>query len=741
MADLPSADDILGPAPAAQQAATAHLPSTDDILGPEKAPPSAGMLASLRKLDDKYLGGMGRQAVLAARAVPDAAVGLASMVPDAITSTYQYGKDLANGRKMSPQDFNPFSQQGGYQNPNLPSNQINSALDTVLPSPQTTTEKVAHGVESFMAGAKMPVPGSVATSVGSGVDAAGSALRGGESAASLSPQARGVAPGSIGPGSISPAPQGYGISLPGPTAIPGAPKRGDTNRAADIIKKRLLRDYTPWEEATASVKADNDQGIPTRLTDAGPNTRSTGEILAQKPGEGSTIILNDRNAIAADTKDRVAGRTREALNATPNADSAEDALTGARSANAKRNYEAVRQDSTPVMDPDIWHILEDPNVAKIYQEAQGSNLRARRMLNTAGTTSPPMADLYAQKPVAAPRPNVPEPGVIDTSAMKNPPAAPEPNAPVPGGGETEWVRTGTAPDVRSLDNLQQLMNQKISNLFQAARNGQGGAGNEATALKSLRQQLVDKMKTASPAFKSASESYGDDSEVLEALQRGKQAGKESFFAMDPPQATKYVNGLSDSGQAALRIGVADRLLGAAEMSGRNSNLAADVLGGNRKTELIQTLFGGDEEKFDLFKTALEKENQLFQNNNAIRGGSPTYRRAAAAEDFSDESKLAEGVGKAVSVGSQLHHGWIGAGVHGLIRMMQKATWNPGVAAQAAKILSASDPADALRGLQSMEEAVTAAVPSNLDKAVTGGLKGFQGDNTGNRLKDKYGVMQ
>lgn len=670
------------------------------------------MLASLHKFDDKYLGGMGRQAIMAARAPVDAAVGLAAMPSDAITGAVDYAKDLSNGRKFSWQDINPFSQKGGYRDPNLISNQVGSALDEVLPSPKTTTEKVAHGVESFLSGAKMPLPGSV-----------------GDTAAALAPEARAAAP------------QGYGVNFAGAQGVPGAPRAGDTQRAANIVKKKLLEDYTPWETAAPQVAADNAQGIPTRLTDMSPSTRSTGEVLAQKPGGASATMLSDRGAIAADTKTRIGERVRDSLDAQGDVGTASDELTRARSANAKANYEAVRTDSTPVMDPDIWKILDNPTVAKIYQEAQGSNVRARRMLNDAGVPSPEMAEIYAQKPVAAARPAVPEPGVIDTSAMKNPPAPPEPNAPVPGGGETEWVRTATAPDVQSLNSLQQLMNQKIGALYKAAGNGEGGAGNEASALKMLRNQLQARLKEVAPSFKKASETYGDDSEVMEAITKGRTAGKESFFAMSPEQATKYVNGLSESGQSALRMGVADRLMAAAEMSGRNTNLAADVLGGDRKTELIRTLFGGDEQKFDLFRTALQKESELFQNNNAIRGGSQTYRRLAAAEDFSDQSKAAETAGKIVSVGSQLHHGWVGTATHGLIRLMQRSTWNPSVATQAAKLLSAKDPEDALRGLQSLEESLTTGVPTVTDKVTTGTLKGLVGTNTGNRLKEKYGVLQ
>jgi hypothetical protein len=730
---LPTEEEAFGAAPSAPKG----LPTADEAFGASKAPASNS--STLRQLDEKYLGGMGRQAVLAARAIPDAAIGLASMPIDAYQSTKDYVKERLNGRPFSLQDLNPFSAQGGYRDPNLASNQAGALLNKYLPEPETTTEKVAHGVESFLAGAKMPVPGGVGTAGATGA----------RTAAELAPQARAVTPGAVPMGAQGAAPAGYGINFAGAAAIPGAPKAGDTARAAEIVKKRLLSDYVPWEQGAANVKEANEQGVPLRLTDLGTNTHSTGEVLAQKPGEASSVMLNDRNAILADTKERVGERVRSALDAQGDVGTAEDQLATLRSKNAKENYEAVRNDPQAILDPEIWKILENPDVAATFQNAKNMSGRVRSLDATMGKSTPPLADIYAPrvKPTPEKYPNQ-EPGVIDTSKMRNPPEPPrpnEPNAPVPTANqETDWVRTGTAPDVRTLDFLQRALNTRIGQLYSQARNGvgsQGGEGDLATSLKTARQAIVDRLKDQSPSFKKAMETYGDDTEVMEAMQAGRNGGKDSFFAMSPEQAQSYVSGLSESGKAALRMGVADRLLSAAEMSGRNTNLASDILGGEKKTQILHTLFDGDEQKFDLFRQALEKEALLFRNNNAIRGGSQTYRRLQAGEDFSDASKAAETLGKGFTIASQVSHHWMGAAVHGLIRLMQKPNWNPSVATQTAKILSAKDPADAVAGLQSLEESLTTGVTGNKAKAVVQGTKGLIGDNTGDRLKDKYGVLQ
>src|SRR2546429_522380 len=90
---------------------------------------------------------------------------------------------------------------------------------------------------------------------------------------------------------------------------------------------------------------------------------------------------------------------------------------------------------------------------------------------------------------------------------------PPPLRPPP--GEPQWVRTGTAPDVRSLDYLARRMDNEITRLFAEARKG-GTGGGIAQNLKALRDQLIGRLKQLSPAYKRASEQYGSDSELIDA---------------------------------------------------------------------------------------------------------------------------------------------------------------------------------------------------------------------------------
>ena len=258
--------------------------------------------------------------------------------------------------------------------------------------------------------------------------------------------------------------------------------------------------------ASQVVREANEQGIPLRLTDVGENTKTTGDLLAQRPGASRTTIRADRQGIADDTIERVGERVRDNLNSHGDVGRYGDILEQARGQHAKTNYEAVKNDSQPIMDPDIWHVLENPDVARVYQEALSMDRRVRSVDATMGKQTPPLTTLYA------PHPNAGQP----TTALQ--PAGGTASA--ASLGAQQWVRTQEAPSVRDLDFLQRALNTKVGQLYNQARNGvstQGGEGDLATALKSARNFLVDRLKDTSPSFKKAMETYGDDSEVLTAM--------------------------------------------------------------------------------------------------------------------------------------------------------------------------------------------------------------------------------
>ncbi len=97
---------------------------------------------------------------LSANALAHGVVGAINMIPDAATAAYDFAR---NPHVPSWQEINPFSSQAWPSN--TPSAYADRALDSVLPTPQTTAEKVASvglGMEGGALVPNLPVPGAKA---------------------------------------------------------------------------------------------------------------------------------------------------------------------------------------------------------------------------------------------------------------------------------------------------------------------------------------------------------------------------------------------------------------------------------------------------------------------------------------------------------------------------------------------------------------------------------------------------
>lgn len=627
--------------------------------------------------------GTQRAAALTGRNILQGASNVITAVPDLAQQAYNLYAPRSWQGDIAGQHFG--------KNP-LPSELVNEALNKVAPQPQNAFERYGGALEQGLTG----IGGNA-----------------------------------------------YGLIKGGQQLAEAAP--GSLKKALERLENRLSRDATSFDVASRNVAAANEQGIPLRLTEAGINTQRTGEVLANKPGESQSIIVNDRNAIRADTKERVPDEVRTALSSQGDIGSAEHALMATRSTSAKANYAAVKADTTPVQDAQIDRLLQDPTISKLYQEARARHMTERGINAVAGVNDPPLQELYVPRSGTPTMPGrSPAPGYSpsDWNAMN----AGRPTTPNPGDPMTaDWMRSTAQPDVRSLDYLQRSMDKRITALYQDPE--QQGT---AKSLQNARGVLIDRLKDISPAFKTASETYGSDSEVLEALQRGKGSSistasglvKPSFLTLSPQDARRYVDSLSESGKAALRMGVADKLLKQHEMSGRNTDIATDVLGGPRKQLLLNSLFDGDESKYDAFVQAMKLEGKIHQAGSQILRGSQTMGRFAAEADFNDTGR--ETVGKVLTIASQLSHRWRGAAAHGILRLMG-STWNKDVAAQASRILSSPDPIAAVKRLQALEDyAAARQKPSEAAAAYAtqfGAGAGLAGsDQDKQRLQDKYGIQ-
>lgn len=426
----------------------------------------------------------GRALALAGRAVLEAPAQLASLPADAATEVINFAK---NPYKPA---MNPLTKEFWHE-PNRPGdlktagNTIHEAYTAAgFPEPRNMGEKVAYGVESVLAGAKVPAgPRAIPAAA--------------EAAAGRAPNTL----ESIGKGLSKPSEETLKTNA---ARRVQAKQAKDAKKATAAIEKALANQKKDIATESTKVKEAQEQGVPLTLADSVPNT---GEVLAQHPRGGASKIMEEsRLGSLKDEKRRVPGEVRAATGTEDDYGLFTQGLANTRSASARANYEAVRQDATPVTDPQIWKILENPLVAKLYQEARNQHMEERSLSTLAGNPSPELADIYAPKP----RTGLPETGGREFL----------PNPANPSG--VEWVRTGTAPDVKSLDYLIRNIDEKITELYKS-----GVTGGTAKNLKTVRNMLKGRLETVSPAYQRASNTYALDSEIMDARELGNKGDRKS----------------------------------------------------------------------------------------------------------------------------------------------------------------------------------------------------------------------
>jgi hypothetical protein len=129
-------------------------------------------------------------------------------------------------------------------------------------------------------------------------------------------------------------------------------------------------------------------------------------------------------------------------------------------------------------------------------------------------------------------------------------------------------------------------------------------------------------------YEKALKTYGDDFEVKEALEKGRE-----FLKLDPEQITRHLDGLSDAAKKAFRSGAARALKDAVEKVTDTGDAAKRIFGNEMIRKKIRAVMP-DQKSYLSLARKLQAERQFTKTQQTILGGSqaqPQYTGQAAAE--------------------------------------------------------------------------------------------------------------
>ncbi len=453
-----------------------------------------------------------------------------------------------------------------------------------------------------------------------------------------------------------------------------------TTRATEKVNRALQEAGLTPAEVEARVAADRARGIPATVANVDPALVDLAETVAQRSGPSGRRVEQTLGRQTAGTRERTYAQTRGALQ--PGDFYAEEqALVESLRRRADTLYDEAYAVGS-VRDPRITAALEDPQFKSFYD-------RAREIADREALA----AKLRGEDPAKF---KLEEIYVVD----------PDGNARLVG-----------VPDVRTLDYIKRGIDATIERGFK----GEGMSTAEANSLKDLRRVFVNAIdeattdpRTGVSPYRAARAEYAGDMEVLDAM----RTGMNDFRKLDHEEVMKMIAGMSQAEKDAFKTGVVRDIYSTIMNPSGNINAAQRVIGSPEMAAKLQPLFDSPAQ-FNLFKSALEREAQLFQQSNRILGGAATGRRTQARERFEEGPAVGQVVGDAIT-------GGFGGSLTNLAaRVARSATMTDDVADKVATMLMSSEPAEVAAAVKLLEDysVKSARSAANLSRGETGAIMG------------------
>ena len=436
------------------------------------------------------------------------------------------------------------------------------------------------------------------------------------------------------------------------------------DRALEKMTGAMRQAKVNPRDVEAQMAQDRAMNVPSVMANANPALRDLAEAVAQRSGAGSNVIEKKLTTQRLGAKGRVKAQTTAALKPVDYY-GLEDNLTAQLRTNAKSLYEKAYAYGD-VDDPRIVEVLKNPQFKAFFDKARG-------IADTEAQT----AKLKGEDPLKFALPEIYKPsGKFDAYG-------------------TEILDLVKLPDVRTLDYIKRGIDATIDSGFR----GQGMSTAEASALRDLRKQFVNAIDENVPDYKFARKTYAGDLETLDAL----RMGREEFKDLDPEQVKKMVDAMSFGEKDAFRTGVARYFYGIIGKQSNEPNMAQRIIGPEDMQKKLAMLFDNPAE-FDLYKTALMRESQLYKESNKILGNSATARRQELGKSLDEDTGMIESAAQAATGNFS---GALSSMVMGAIRsgQMSKAR-----AEKLSEMLMAKEPNEVAAAVQMIENYAAKQAP-------------------------------
>ena len=422
------------------------------------------------------------------------------------------------------------------------------------------------------------------------------------------------------------------------------------NRALQRVSEAIKEDELTPRDVKRTTLYDYARDIPATIANASPSLVHLADTVAQRSGPSGRLVDQVLNEQKAGARERVYQRARNEIS---DGNYYEDAqkLAEDLSAKAQPLYDTAYAYGE-VDDPVINELLSSPRFQSFFRKGQqiAKDKQIVARANGEDPTQYELRNIYSTDPV------------------------------------TGEAVVSTLPDVRTLDYIKKGIDAQINTLFKA------GKSTDAYNLKDMREVLLNKLDSAVPDYKTARREYAGDKEVIDAM----HSGYNDFMHLNHEEVSKLLENMSDAGKKAFKTGVVRNIHNIVMDPSNNMNAAAKVIQSPETQKSLNMLFDSPAH-FDLFKSAMLREAQLYDQANKIMGGAQTGRRIQARERFEQGPDVGGAIADAARSGFRESLMNLGLGA------IESAQMSDKVAHKVSQLLMSKDPHEVAAAVKALEQ--------------------------------------
>lgn len=478
-------------------------------------------------------------------------------------------------------------------------------------------------------------------------------------------------------GGIGGAVLGAGLGATIPAAIRGGsglvdyakqrinPSEDLINRAAAEKMSRALEqsDMLP-HHMLSRLSKDIRMGVPSVVANTDQSLADLAQAIAQRTGKGARTIENELIGQKLGAKERTFGQVSKGLE-PGDYYSDLDSIQNAMKTKAAPHYEAAYA-TGEVTDPTVLSFLNRPQFKQGLTEAKHLMEAEGKVLNTT-----PVLDAQGN--------------II---------------------GET------LHPTVENLDHVKRGIDALIDKETDATT---GKVSNLGRVYVKEKNKFLSALDQAVPEYRTARSVFKGDAELQDAM----RSGLKDWKTMHHEQVGKAVEGMSEGEKDAFRTGVSRQLYGEIMNPSNNMNAAQRIIGSPETKQKLEPLFDNSGQ-YNLFKNALERESQLFNQSNKILSGSSTSKNQQMRQALEEDGGVGGHIDNAVT------GGWRSALTKMATSAIRNTQMTEKTAAKLAEMLMEKDPHKVAAAVKMLEDYASEAAPKlqNLKAAEAGAIGGM-----------------